>query len=234
MSKTTMNKSHKSECNNLLKTRMNMKKFLSLLILFLSAINILPAQTCPDSNHPHAIDLGIGVKFACCNVGASSPEQYGSHYAWGETKIKNSYKTLNYKHGGNNSYREYKNIGSDISGTQYDVAHVMWQGNWHMPTKEELELLKDRCKKEWVTYKRVEGIRFIGPNGYSIFLPASGSRWYDDTNYVGYSGNYWSSTYSTQKSNGYGDAYFLGFDNSWIGMSYGDRASGSTVRPIAK
>ena len=211
-----------------------MTRILTMLALYLSATAILRAQTCPDSNHPHAIDLGIGVKFACCNVGASSPEQYGSHYAWGEIEEKNSYSTLNYKYGGNNSYREYKNIGSDISGTQYDVAHVTWQGNWHMPTKEQMELLKDRCKKEWVTYKRVEGIRFIGPNGNSIFLPASGSRWYDDTNYVGYFGRYWSSTYSTQKSNGYGDAYFLGFDNSQIDMGNCDRAAGSSVRPVAE
>ena len=124
-----------------------MTRILTMLALYLSATAILRAQTCPDSNHPHAIDLGIGVKFACCNVGASSPEQYGSHYAWGEIEEKNSYSTLNYKYGGNNSYREYKNICSDISGTQYDAAHVKWQGIWHMPTKEQMELLKDKCKK---------------------------------------------------------------------------------------
>lgn len=39
---------------------------------------------CPDNHHPHAIDLGIGVKFACCNVEASSPIQYGNYYEWKE------------------------------------------------------------------------------------------------------------------------------------------------------
>ena len=41
---------------------------------------------CPNSNHPHAIDLGIGVKFACCNVGASSPVQFGNYYEWKESQ----------------------------------------------------------------------------------------------------------------------------------------------------
>lgn len=43
--------------------------------------------TCPDNNHPHAIDLGLpsGTKWCCCNVGASTPEGYGGYYAWGET-----------------------------------------------------------------------------------------------------------------------------------------------------
>ena len=39
---------------------------------------------CPDSHHPHAIDLGIGTRFSCCNVGASSPAQYGNYYEWKE------------------------------------------------------------------------------------------------------------------------------------------------------
>lgn len=209
-------------------------KRITTILTFSFVVSVMFAQSCPDSNHPHAIDLGIGVKFACCNIGASAPEKYGDYYAWGETKKKYRFSTLNYKHGGNKSYRAYHDIGNDISGTQYDVAHVNWQGNWRLPSKEQMELLKDRCKKEWVTYKRVEGMRFIGPNGNSIFMPASGSSWYDETKYVGYSGEYWSSTYSTEKSNGYGDAYILGFDNSEIDMYHIDRAAGVSVRPVTE
>ena len=60
-----------------------MKRTITMLALH-SVVSMMFAQTCPDSNHPHAIDLGIGVKFACCNVGATSPEQDGGYYAWGE------------------------------------------------------------------------------------------------------------------------------------------------------
>ncbi|WP_290091377.1 PEGA domain-containing protein, partial [uncultured Muribaculum sp.] len=34
------------------------------------------------------VDLGLSVKWAACNVGASSPEDYGNYYAWGETATK--------------------------------------------------------------------------------------------------------------------------------------------------
>jgi hypothetical protein len=211
-----------------------MKRILTMLILYLSVISVLHAQSCPDSNHPHAIDLGIGVKFACCNVGASSPEQYGCHYAWGETEEKGVYDENSYPGRGDQRYknRKYVDFGTDISGTRYDVAYVKWGLDWRMPTKEQLYMLRDRCKKEWITYKHVEGCRFIGPNGHSIFLPASGCRWYEDTNYVGYSGGYWSSTLSVQSSNGTSDAYFLFFDSGRIEMSHRDRASGSSVRPV--
>ncbi len=215
---------------------MKMKRFFSMLALQLSAMSMLYAQSCPDSNHPHAIDLGIGVKFACCNVGASSPEQYGGFYSWGETEEKVTYDENNYPGHGNQHYknRKYIDFGADISGTQHDVAHVKWGGSWQIPTKEQMDLLNDRSKKEWVTYKKVEGCRFIGPNGNSIFLPAAGGRWYDETKHVGYYGGYWSSTYSTQSSNNTSDAYFLFFNNSNIETSHRDRASGSSVRPVTE
>lgn len=42
--------------------------------------------TCPDSNHPHWIDLGLpsGTQWRCCNEGASSPEAYGGYYTFGQ------------------------------------------------------------------------------------------------------------------------------------------------------
>lgn len=43
-------------------------------------------HTCPDNHHPHMIDLGLpsGTKWACCNAGASKPEDYGGYYEWGQ------------------------------------------------------------------------------------------------------------------------------------------------------
>ena len=111
-----------------------MKRFLTMLVLCFPVMSVAFAQTCPDSNHPHVIDLGIGVKFACCNMGASSPEKYGDYYSWGETAEKTTYNEYGYKYGGNKRYREYHDIGNDISGTQYDVAHTIWGGSWRMPT----------------------------------------------------------------------------------------------------
>lgn len=209
-------------------------RFLTMLVLLFPVTSIMSAQTCPDTNHPHAIDLGIGVKFACCNVGASSPEQYGGLYSWGEKAEKAIYDEYGYKYAGYKRYSKYQDIGDDISGSQYDVAHVKWEGNWQMPTKEEMELLKDKCKNEWITIKRVRGRRFTGPNGNSIFLPAGGSAWYDDVNYVNRSGAYWTSTSSPTSSNSTSDAYHFCFSENYIRVSFCDRAGGDSVRPVLR
>jgi len=211
-----------------------MKRFLTMLVLCFPVMSVAFAQTCPDSNHPHVIDLGIGVKFACCNMGASSPEKYGDYYSWGETAEKTTYNEYGYKYGGNKRYREYHDIGNDISGTQYDVAHVKWEGNWQMPTKEQMELLIDKCKSEWITIKRIKGRRFTGPNGNSIFLPAAGVCWYDDLNHANYSGSYWSSTASTTRYNNTSDSYQFVFSESYIKVIYSDRAAGHSVRPVTE
>lgn len=208
-----------------------MKRILTISVLYFSVISMMFAQSCPDSNHPHVIDLGIGVKFSCCNLGASAPEDYGCHYAWGELKEKPTYDELSYKYGGNNNYKRYHDIGYDISGSKYDVAQVTWGNSWFMPTEAQLLLLKNNCKSEWVTYKGVKGRKFTGPNGNSIFLPASGARWYNDTNYVGYSGTYWSSTNGPKNTN---DAYGLFIDDLYIEINHSNRAGGHSIRPVTK
>ncbi len=90
-----------------------------------TATVIVTVTICPDSNHPHAIDLGLpsGTLWSCCNVGAKTPEEAGGYYAWGETETKTIYNegTYNYK-------ANYVSFGSDIAGTEYDVAHVKWGG----------------------------------------------------------------------------------------------------------
>ena len=171
------------------------------------------AGLCPDNHHPHAIHLGIGVKFACCNVGASSPEEYGGYYAWGETEEKDYYDKSTYKY--YNSLTGYTSLGSDISGTQYDVAHVKWGGGWHMPSYDQLGLLTSKCTSTWTSVNGVYGRKVTGPNGASIFLPAAGSRWNDYTYYVGSDGYYWSSTkYPDYHPD---NAYSLGFGPGYVG-----------------
>ncbi len=75
-----------------------MKKLLTIFALMLVAFTA-NAQSCPDNNHPHMIDLGLpsGTKWACCNVGATTPEAYGGYYAWGETEEKDYFDQENYE-----------------------------------------------------------------------------------------------------------------------------------------
>lgn len=200
---------------------------------------------CPDNNHPHMIDLGLpsGTKWACCNVGASSPEGYGGYYAWGETEEKSEYCIRNYKYvvlDDNNGiwydkghYYLYQSIGSDISGTQYDVAHVKWGGDWHMPTLAQIQELLNNTTSEWTSENGVAGIKFMGSNGGSIFLPAAGVRWDSGHNHVGNYGLYWSSTLHEYYEGGAYDANYLFFGSDYsVDWFYDYRYYGRSVRPV--
>ena len=122
---------------------------------------------CPDSNHPHMIDLGTGVKWACCNVGANKPESCGDYYAWGETTTKSNYSESNYTR---------SSVTSSISGTSYDVAKAKWGGRWCMPTDADFYELEEKCSFTRATINGVEGFTFTASNGNRIFFPAGGLK----------------------------------------------------------
>ena len=214
----------------------------------MDSINNLPPpptsfKQCPDGNHPHQIDLGLpsGTKWACCNVGAKTPEGYGGYYAWGETSEKSDYSPENYKYF--NGWEEleagtfaiYYNP-SKISGTKDDVAYVKWGDSWRMPTYKQMKEMLNNCTSKWMIVNGVGGRKFTSKsNGGSIFLPAS-SRY--DWFGPGSGGLYWSGTLDTSV----GDvAWFLFFDSdrAEVGgncaLDPGDNIScGYSVRPIAK
>ena len=148
------------------------------------------------------VDLGLSVLWARYNVGATSPEEYGGYYAWGETETKNSYTIENYKHCTITGYRDdgspdfyFHYIGNDISGTSYDVAHMKWGDGARMPSLEEIKELLDNCSWSLSTYNGVKGKTVIGQNGNSIFLPFAGSRAYNEFLEEGEVGMFWSCTY---------------------------------------
>lgn len=186
--------------------------------------------TCPDSNHPHAIDLGLpsGTKWCCCNVGASRPEDYGGYYAWGETSEKSVYSCDTYAFY-DNTNDKCINIGSDISGTQYDVAYVRMGDPWRMPTHEQQMELMKYCTQVWTQRNGVNGILVTGSNGGQVFLPVAGSRWDGDLSYAGSSGYYWSSSLGPYYD---GNACGLYFGSGIWGWGSYDRGSGRSVRPV--
>ena len=163
------------------------------------------------------VDLGLpsGLKWATCNVGADSPEEYGDYYAWGETAIKYNYGLCD---------TWGKNIG-DIKGTNRDVAHVKWGGNWRMPTEDEFQELIDKCDWEWDG----DGCTVTGPNGNSIFLPAAGCCDKDELDGDGSDGYYWSSTPYSENSQRAGD---LDFGSGYRGRGWSYRYYGRSVRPV--
>ena len=205
------------------------------------------AQSCPDSNHPHAIDLGLpsGTKWACCNVGTNIPEGYGGYYAWGETEEKEIYDWTTYIHC-DGSEETCHDLGSDIAGTEYDVAHIKWGGSWVMPSQDQINELTSKCTCAWIINNGVLGDLFTGPNGSTIFLPVSNFWWYDSANSVfpdfnngdldrvtdelPSAGSYWSSTQS-QLGTSFANALYFIFDYVEYD-SYYTRSSAISVRPV--
>lgn len=122
------------------------------------------------------IDLGLasGTKWAICNVGASTPSEYGYYLAWGETKPKSTYNEETYLLYDPKTEDYSSNLGIEICGTKYDAATSNWGGKWRMPTKGELLDLKNNCTWKRTTLDGVWGYEVTGKNGNSIFLPAGG------------------------------------------------------------
>lgn len=201
--------------------------------------NFLPESMldCPDDNHPHAIDLGLpsGLKWSCCNVGATKPSGSGGYYAWGETTTKSKYNDVTYLYGsGRDSDNDgwydnnwsVQNLGSNISGTKYDVAHVKWGGSWKMPTQDETKELYNNCARKWVTINDTKGYMYTSNiNGRSIFLPASGYRVDTRLEYYNNYGRYWTSSCSSNMG-----LYFDTYGSWW--SEY--RCYGMPVRAISE
>ncbi len=169
------------------------------------------------------VDLGLSVKWATCNVGANSPEKYGNYYAWGEIEPKANYTRENSKTWG-------KSLGDIGVNPSHDAARVAWGGSWRLPTKAELEELKNRCTWSWTTQNGNKGYKVTGPSGNSIFLPAGG--WYGTSLYNdGSYGDYWSST-PDESDTGY--AYYLDFNSGYHNVSWDYRNYGFSVRPVVE
>ena len=189
----------------------------------------------------NAVDLGLpsGTKWADCNMGSSSPADYGDYYAWGETNTKKTYAPKTYKYyidkdkdGYFYGRDEEIDIGSEISGTEYDVAHVKWGGSWKMPTKRQWQELIDRCTWKFTALNGHKGYLVTGPNGRSIFLPAAGDKakteYGETSSSIGQGGEYWSST------KGQYGPYELSFKMKSIDLVNPAGCFGKTVRPVAE
>lgn len=187
-----------------------------------------------------AVDLGLSVKWASYNVGATSPEEYGDYYAWGETKSKATYDWSSYKWGQGTSLTMTKYCLLSDYGTvdkkktlslDDDVAHVNWGGSWRMPTVEEQVELCKNCTWIWTTLNGVNGIKVSSKvNGKSIFLPAAGCYNSSGLVDVGTTGCYWSKSLDSESSD---DAYYQYFISDFVGRYYdNDRCIGQSVRPV--
>ena len=190
--------------------------------------------TLPGINGYAYVDLGLpsGLKWATYNIGATTSEEYGDYYAWGETTPKTEYTE-------ENSVTSGLEL-PDISGNpQYDAARANWGSTWRMPTKEEMEELENNCTWTWITQNGVNGMKVVGSNGNSIFLPASGGIYESLLDGVGLGGNIWTSTpdpFETSTSythNFYGYTDNGGNYNEYHSTFIAPRDIGYAVRPVS-
>ena len=182
---------------------------------------------------PEYVDLGLSVKWATFNVGATSPEDYGDYFAWGETEPKEEYSWKKYKWS--------KGTENNITITKYnstdskhvlepgdDAAHVHWGGKWRMPTIEEQTELREQCIWTWTSINGIWGHLVTGPNGKSIFLPAAGNITNTDLSYANVMGYQWSSSVKPGIC-----AHRMHFSKNIIeDYDGGSRACGASIRPV--
>ena len=200
---------------------------------------IAPSENVDPYNGHEYVDLGLSVKWATCNVGASKPEEYGDYFAWGETEPKEVYDWSTYKwcNGSSTSLTKYCTNSSygtvdnkTVLESADDAAAVNWGGSWRMPTNAELTELREQCTWTWTTQNGVNGYKVTSKsNGNSIFLPAADCHDDSPLNNAGSLGSYWSSSLATSYPRG---ACYLGFNSSNVGWYSHNRYNGLPVRPV--
>ena len=107
--------------------------------------------TTEDISQGELIDMGLSVKWASCNLGASKPAELGSLFAWGETAVKDSYTVDNYKWTVPEGYSKYnKTDGLTVLRAEDDPATAILGESWRTPTLEEFNELAENCRWTWM------------------------------------------------------------------------------------
>lgn len=193
---------------------------------------------------PVAVDLGLSVKWASMNVGASKPEDYGYYFAWGETTEKTYYgwaKEGDYKWGvfdinatnyGMAKYTAYVKGGDGLKTLQPgdDAATVNWGTKWRTPTLDEINELFDETKCEWTWDSERKGYTVKSlKNSNSIFFPLAGYHFQDK--YVSGYGCYWSSSLYNERV---ASSNYISLSPTQFRAHHVDRLRGFTVRAVTE
>lgn len=237
---------------------------ISARILFTSIVKtceVTVLQNQLSTNNHEYVDLGLSVLWSTTNIGASSPEEFGDYYAWGDTSpyysslsplvwkadktdgyvwsnykyCKGSKTTLTrYCNSSSSGYNSYTDAYTELL-LEDDAAHVNWGGDWHIPSYYHATELVRKCKWEKTTINSVEGYLVTGPNGNSIFLPSAG---YYEQVYFRQGTGYWTnSLYSWNSAEpeyawSFGGAFVTDLD--YVGGTRGNgfRERGYVIRPV--
>lgn len=207
----------------------------------------LSCEELSDANGHEYVDLGLSVKWATCNLGASSPEELGDKYAWGEVQTKQEFTWNNYQLCVNGDYTKltkycpkdywlYDNFSESVidNKTQLefedDAARVHLGGTWAIPSDSEINELIDPNNCVWIKSHRnnVAGYEVISKiNGNSIFIPFMDK--FDNGEGVGI---YWASTITFTQHPEMGYALYLREDKNIGTWGAWNRYLGWYIRPV--
>lgn len=204
----------------------------------------------PNYAIPDPVDLGLSVKWASFNLGATKPEEFGGYYYWAglldysNTRLICDGLDCPYHIGWEMFQGWTKYVPSEDSSywsgdgepdnkkaldPEDDAAKVRLGDKWRMPTEEECIELTENCTAEWISLNGVLGMKLTSKvNGNSIFLPANGMRDVSTIPLIGYCGNYWSSTIGDAEH-----ACNIVFMEEFITHSSGHRMVGRGIRPVS-
>jgi serine/threonine protein kinase len=182
-----------------------------------------------DTNNVHAVDLGLSVLWADCNIGGTPESPVGDLIGWGDVSgVKKSLDVADYV-----PLRKYitHRIEGDIGKTEYDIATQCLGEKWRMPNRKHWEELISKCK--WIREKQqnIWGYRIVGPNNNSIYLPLTGIRWGEKISDTS-SAYYWTSELADDDRK---RAYYVCFDMEMKYDNVNNKDfvySGRAVRPI--
>lgn len=203
-----------------------------------------------------AVDLGLSVKWATCNVGAETSDDYGEYFAWGETTgfvygDKKNYKWGTYKWCSANSswnITKYTIPDNDTPGLWYqngkfvgdnkntldpedDAATANWGSKWRTPTVAEFNELFQNCTYKWVKINDMKGYELTSKkNGNSIFLPACGVVEETYLTSFGSVGAYWTNSLGEYTE----EARYLNIDSDSPSLWIYERCRGLQVRPVCE
>lgn len=200
------------------------------------------------NNHDY-VDLGLSVKWATCNIGASKPQESGSYFAWGETKPKSDYSWKTYFDlvgGSSNSHLsdpdysykkddfvKYNRFTNLKFGRNYDAASVLWGGSWRTPSHEDFNELWS-LPHQWVCINGLYGMKFTSSNGNSIFLPATGGMKSEKLDNAQEVALYWMNELHEDDYDVSELAKMWLMDKDDGGWSYALRCFGFPIRPVTE
>ena len=187
-----------------------------------------------------AVDLGLpsGTSWSKCNLGATSPEDCGDYFAWGETTSKGTYTASNSlwqsytleKLKTSNVVNNYSNLNNS-----YDAATVEWGDGWRMPTSNEFEELVNNCAWTWIESLGVfEVVSTIdGFTDKGILIPLTGHYQNAELHSLNSHGIYWTSTAHLNIGYSYSFRIDTGTNlGNTYSSAYNQRYIGLNIRPV--